>query len=202
MRSTFLAELQNNGRDDANLSTDEHIIATMAGAEEMETELEETGSVIASCTTNAVFDARIEERKKIKWARYEVDINESSTISSVPLKASTSTTSSVSVTYYDSVYFEGIIRFSGQHSESNTIPNWRGKTTLNGKYFSYIGKQYVGDDTAITITVTGHAIISYAITKKAKLLSAAKGSLIDYVTGEEGDYPDDGPQGRYWYVKQ
>lgn len=167
------------------------------------------------------------EKEPTRWAKYSIAYTGTSTkitVSSTSTMSGSSTANSTAttITYYDALSFDksGNAAGSGSHTVSVSYNTYTNANNMNGK-IALISSSfyYILNDAATrnngtnsseaegTIWTSYYAYV-YKNTYGAMTASTAKnfikaGTYIEDVESEnEDEYPDNGPLGLYYYVKQ
>lgn len=143
---------------------------------------------------------------KTKWKKYKVAY--SGTVESVNIGSTNALSPSEArnVAYYDGYEFpdSGTPTLTAQKTVSVSYNTASNANVLKQKIFSKSGLYY-GDDTPASAVQGG---VYYRVFKKGIKITdpraqAIAGDYIEYVEDENASaYPDNGPLGLYWYIKQ
>lgn len=157
--------------------------------------------------------------KKTKWAKYTISYTGTKTEVKVAYGTGTTTTAAkaatTTVTYYDSLSFAADGTAGGLGSNTVTVSGsfatnadkMNGKIFQNGNYFYYILNNAATYNTYKQSTNQYGCNVykqSYgAMTAETAKSFTAAGTYVEDVESEdENAYPDNGPLGTYYYIKQ
>lgn len=143
---------------------------------------------------------------KTKWKKYKVAYS-AAAAENMAIASHTGSTESSSISYASQLYFSAAGEPELQDAQTAVVSynSYTNANLLKNRFWASGNTWYIGtgDDATRNRNLSGPVLV-YTVYKKAKRITAwIAGDYIEDVEDENASaYPDNGPLGLYWYIKQ